>query len=61
MDVQLVFFDEVEQEIERALEDFKTDFVVVGFHAQVGKGKVRVVRGNFPSPIVQTGVLLSAQ
>ena len=32
MDVHLVLFDEVEEEIERAFEDFEADFVVVGFH-----------------------------
>jgi nucleotide-binding universal stress UspA family protein len=32
MDVHLVLFDEVEEEIERALKDFEADFVVVGFH-----------------------------
>jgi hypothetical protein len=32
MDVHLVFFDEVEEEIERAFEDFEADFIVVSFH-----------------------------
>ena len=59
MDIHLVFFDEVEQQVERTFENFKTDFVVVGFHAQVVKGKEDAERGNFPSHIMQAEVLLS--
>jgi nucleotide-binding universal stress UspA family protein len=40
MDVHLVFFDEVEQEIERAFEDFEADFIVVGFHGAGGRVKI---------------------
>ena len=38
MDVHLVLLDEVEQEVERAFEDFEADFVVVGFHEPGGRG-----------------------
>jgi len=39
VDVDLVFFDEVEQEVERTFEDFEADFVVVGFHGAGGTAK----------------------
>jgi hypothetical protein len=33
LDVELVFFDQIKEQIEGALEDFQADFVVSGFHA----------------------------
>jgi hypothetical protein len=32
MDVHLVPLDQIEQQVERAFEDFEADFVVGGFH-----------------------------
>ncbi|MFT6179906.1 MAG: hypothetical protein ACJA1W_002255, partial [Akkermansiaceae bacterium] len=32
VDIDLVFFDEIEKQIKGALEDFQTDFVIGGFH-----------------------------
>ena len=60
MDVHLVFFDEVEQEVERAFEDFEADFVVVGFHGAGGRGCGASERGKFPSPHRRRRVLLAA-
>lgn len=38
MDIQLVFFDKIEQEIEWALEDFELDFVIGVFQREKGRG-----------------------
>ncbi len=51
MDVELIFFDEVEEEVEGAFEDFEADFVVIGFHAPGGRGWRAGVRGEIWSGV----------
>jgi len=58
MNVHLILFDEVEQEIEGALEDFEAHFVVVGFHRAGGRGLAASERVKFPSPWWRRTVLL---
>jgi hypothetical protein len=37
MDIQLVFFDQIEQEVQRTLENFELDFVIGGFQGVEGE------------------------
>lgn len=47
LNIKLVFFDQIEEQIEGTLEDFQLHFIVVAFHTGVGRGWFRRRRGKF--------------